>query len=331
MQMLDLRIMLHQQVHVYIRGQLAACSGKNALYMDTPRSSHRDYCGFKYSQMATPTVTNITPRSASNNETVTISGTGFSETASENYVVFGDVDCSVVSSTPTAIECVLGRGFAGFKGLYLHVLYSGVAETGAFGITFNLVLTGISPPQGSQAGGTEVTISGEGFYYELHSSDGTSDSVSATREAVSSYLRVSDATDCPSGWENVVLLGGNPCTLIQSTMTSLTVITPPETAGGLSPSHDLEVTVSCPDHLNISLSTTMQDAYTYNSALTPTVATITPTAGTIQGGQEVNITGSGFSTSSEENQVLVSSIQEKMRQFCRVLQLGCYLNTMNSL
>lgn len=286
---------------MHIRGQLAACSGNNGLYEDVSHSSHRDYCGFKYGQMATPTVTSVNPIQASSGEIITISGTGFS-IASENHVVFGSVACTVVSSTRISIECMLGSSFAWFKGLYLHVLYSGEAETSGFGINYDLTLNSINPRQGSQMGGTQATITGSGFYHAPFSSSNES-CLSSACGVVWNYF--SGSSVCPRGWKNEVLIGGSPCVVIDSTNTTLTIITPAEPNTNSS-DYDLEVLVVCPDNRNLSSSATLPTAYTYDSALTPALFNVTPTSGTVQGGQIVTISGESFSLSSAENQVFVS-------------------------
>lgn len=285
------------QVHLRIRGQLAACSGKNELYEDVPRSSYRDYCGFKYGDAATPTVAGVNPGQVSGDATITISGAGFSEVVSENIVLFGEMECAVLSSSTTSIECRLGtqNGFAGFKGLYVHVLYSGVAESNGMGIVYELVLTSVSPCRGSQTGGTDITIMGSGFYHESGSSEGLT---------LPSYIGDIAAT-CASGWRNQVFIGGRPCTVVQSDRDTLTVKTPAEGAGSVSP-HDLEVLVQCPDSTNNPASAVLPDAFTYDPVFTPSVFAITPSVGAIQGGQIVTINGEGFSSNSLENQVSVS-------------------------
>lgn len=294
------------KVHVRIRGQLAACSGKNDLYVDIPRLSHGDYCGFKYGQAATPTVTGVAPNQASTNTSITLSGTGFSEIPSENYVVFGSVECEVLSSTATRIQCRLGSGFAGFKGLYLHVLYSGVAETNASGLTYGLVLNTITPSQGSQTGGTEVTITGSGFYHEASNSMGSRSSQSSPSEMTSSYLH--RVAGCPSGWRNQVTLGGSRCTVIHSESMSLVVRTPAEIVGRGSSLYDLEVSVLCPDDVSIPSTALLPSVFTYDPTYTPSVSTVSPSYGVTQGGQEVTISGDGFSTNTQENEVLVSVV-----------------------
>lgn len=281
--------MLVPQVHVRIRGQLAACSGNHKLYEDIPLSSYTDYCGFKYGEATTPTVTSITPTRASSYDTVTLSGRGFSGVFSENLVQFGDVDCTVTSSTSTVIECTLqGDSFGGFKPLHLHVLFSGMAETSLLGITLVLSVSGISPSEGSGAGGTLVTITGSGFYH--------APSIDTTLPANSK---------CVSGWRNEVLIGDDPCVVVNSTAISLVVLTPKESVPNYS-TYDLMVSVVCADNLTLGSSDVLSSAYSYNLTLTPSVLSISPASGGIQGGETVTISGSGFSLSTTQNQVFVS-------------------------
>lgn len=300
----------HFQVHVHIRGQLAACSGNSDLYKNIPRSSYRDTCGFKYGPLATPNVTSVHPQQASAGDTITVIGSSFSNIATENSVLFGGVECRVTSCTTSSIECILGQHFAGFKPLYLHVLYSGVAETNDIGIEYDLTLNNIAPSRGSQGGSTEILITGTGFYH--------------TRNESMSEMPLSfgdDATPpCGSGWRNQVRIGGNPCVLVQSTSATLTVMTPANT--GISLTYDLEVSVFCADNPNNSLSVVLPDAYTYDAALTPSVTSVTPTSGSLQGGTIVTITGVEFSPSVDNNQILVSaSGQIEIKFYCSVVHV----------
>ncbi len=293
------------QVHVRIRDQLAACGGKNDLYADVSRENLRDYCGFKYGPQATPVVTSILPNRASNGETITISGDGFSTVTSENYVLLGDIDCAVTSSTTNMIECTLSAGYAGLKELYLHVMYSGVAETNGMSITYALSLDSIHPSEGSQEGRTEVTIVGSGFYYSQEESNIETVMRSTIEEVLSIFI--SNITECPSGWINQVLIGGNPCDVVNSTGTILNIITPATTSS--MPINDLEFIVVCPDDPNhLRWSAVLPNAYTYSSALTPSILNLLPTSGSILGGLTVTITGTGFSTSIAENIVLVRKV-----------------------
>lgn len=293
---------LSLQLHLRVRGQLAACGGKNEVYENVPSSDYRDYCGFKYGLQATPRVTSISPPRVSSGDTITIRGSGFSAVSSENHVSFDGIQCSVSSSADSVIECVLGTGFAGYKSLYLHVMYSGVANTESAGVEFEVVVDGISPSMGSEAGGTEAVVTGSGFYYHQEDDGRAVSSSPSLLEEVSSHFR--DAPECSSGWINQVLIGGNLCTVVNSTNASLTVKTPEDT--GNNSVYDIEVRVLCRDSPNNVSRSLLRGAFRYEASSTPHVLSVSPTSGPIQGGETVTINGTSFSNSILENQVLVS-------------------------
>ncbi len=115
-----------------------------------------------------PKITDVTPLLVSWDTLVVITGTGFSTTSCENTVTIGGVACSVTSSSATSISCTLGKN----SGLKADTLYNievtvdniGYAvPTGSFPMQFQPVIVSISPQVGSTAGGSLVTISGDGF------------------------------------------------------------------------------------------------------------------------------------------------------------------------
>ena len=287
-----------------IRGQLSACSGGNALYENIHRSQYLDYCSFKYGPAATPTVTSMTPQTASGGDSVTISGTGFSVEPSENYVIFDDVECEVTASTESSLSCTLGSSFASSKLLHIHVLYSGVAQTNGIVLNYELALTSVNPARGSQGGGTEITITGGGFYFS-NAERGGGSPPSLQSEAAASFTA---ASSCSGGWRNQVLLGGNPCTIVNSSSSSLRVVTPAEST--LTPAmKDIQVSVVCQDEPSRSSNTgTLSSAFTYDDTITPTITGLVPASGSITGGQDITISGTGFGAAVEDNMVMVGPI-----------------------
>ena len=123
------------------------------------------------------TVTGITPTSGSDagGLLVTITGTGFSDAAADVAVQLSGADCAVVSTNATAITCLTGRSLAKAQATPGGAGSSEVAvQPSAFaplrtaaGLTFQYisapVVTGVSPPRGSTAGGTDVVITGSRF------------------------------------------------------------------------------------------------------------------------------------------------------------------------
>ena len=290
------------QVHVRIRNQLAACGGGHGLAEEVASDQYDDVCMFSYSPVATPVVQSINATSAKSGDLIEIRGLGFTQQLNKIFVRFGDTNCLVTFSTREVIQCTLSKCFAGPKPLHLHVSSTGVANTSGIVLDCSLEIDSLLPNQGSTAGGTLVTISGHGFY---DSTDGVSvdaDDVFQQQVALS-VDATPNAEDCHGQWQNVVTLGGTVCEVIQATATSLTVLTPAEMNN--ESTHDLTVTVLCPDRPEASSSQTFAGGYTFSSALTPNLTGIQPTEGRTQGGDSITIYGSGFSHVTEENTVKV--------------------------
>lgn len=111
-----------------------------------------------------PVVRRVAPRTgpAAGGTTVTITGTGF---AGVTDVRFGSADAASFTVTSTrSITAVSPTGAAGTVDVTVTTP-NGTSATGA-GDRFTLgppTVTGISPPSGTRAGGTSVTITGTGF------------------------------------------------------------------------------------------------------------------------------------------------------------------------
>ncbi|XP_041477742.1 fibrocystin-L-like isoform X1 [Lytechinus variegatus] len=140
------------QVQVTAKKLVAACTGD---------------CSFEYSSDATPTLLSITPPegSSADGTAISITGSMFSITPSENSVTINGVECAVWASTDTSITCDVGESPAGEYEVRVQVLGLGYAEYENGPVTFNYTfdLTSVSPSRGSTAGGTVVTIDGHGF------------------------------------------------------------------------------------------------------------------------------------------------------------------------
>ena len=96
---------------------------------------------------------------------LTITGTGFPDTISEIEVMVGKNTCRVQSTTATEITCTLPRNPPGEEKVVVETQMNGRASYNGSETKYTYVLTvsGVSPQSGSLNGGTEVTITGEGF------------------------------------------------------------------------------------------------------------------------------------------------------------------------
>jgi hypothetical protein len=68
--------------------------------------SSSDLCNFEWLQSSTPTVTNI---DTTNQQAIVLTGTGFDQTAANNVVLLGTVQCTVTSATSTQLVCSPGN------------------------------------------------------------------------------------------------------------------------------------------------------------------------------------------------------------------------------
>ena len=82
------------QVVVKVNDLVASCIGAE--------------CSYHHLEERTPIVTNISTNSGGAGSAVTVTGTGFSNNASDVTVTIGDVECTVQSSSETEIQFIIG-------------------------------------------------------------------------------------------------------------------------------------------------------------------------------------------------------------------------------
>ena len=144
------------------------------------QSSNSDRFDFTYSECSTPKVSSVTPSQGTSDTIITVHGHGFSNESCHNKVMFSSHECEVISSNDTAITCILSTAEDPIAGEALDVTvkilnrgYAFVRADAGDTVDFELKasVTVVSPSSGSRAGGTLVTITGDGF------SNTTSDNV----------------------------------------------------------------------------------------------------------------------------------------------------------
>ncbi|HEX3355033.1 MAG TPA: IPT/TIG domain-containing protein [Terriglobales bacterium] len=216
--------------------------------------------GFTYTAISNPppTVTAISPNSASTSggTAVTVTGTGFLSGAT--LTLGGTAATNVTVANSTTITAMTPAHSAGTVNV---VVTNSDTQSGSLpqGFTYTSVsnppptVTAISPISGTTAGGTAVTITGTGFL----------------------------AGD-------MVNLGGTLATntaVISST--TMTATTPAHSAGAVS------VVVTNAEEQN----GTLPNGFTYiQPTPAPAIASIAPNSGTSSGGTAVTVTGTGFLT-----------------------------------
>ena len=278
-----------------INNQMAACGGGLEPYEFT--NSYNNPCGFTFNESSTPIVNSISPTKASNGDIITITGEGFGSDVADNFVLFGDIECNVTQVTDTSLTCVIGRGQAGMKKLWLHVLSGSVAKTDGISLEYKVSLLSVDPTSSGTKGGIEVTLMGDGFVgadtEETALTDGS------LRYSYSGYR--SARNNCNS-WKNMVLIDEDECVINSASRTEIRCIVPAGTAGTV----DVSVSVLCDDvNSTEEYNVSAIGLFTYHTGLDPTVASISPSSGSGRGGETVSIIGTNFPSSIDEITVMV--------------------------
>lgn len=286
--------------------------------------------------MPAPTVSSISPSSGplSGGASVTITGTSF--TGATGVTIGGAAATSVTVVSDTSITCTTPAHSAGTASVLVTTPDGTNAANSLYTYVAAPTVTGISPSSGPIAGGTSVTITGTNFTGATGVTIGgtaatsvtvvSSTSITCTTPAHSAgtasilvttpggtntanslytYLAaptvssISPTSGTVNGGTSVTITGtnftsdsvvkfsGTTATITSVTSTSIVCTTP--TGGGAGPA---SVQVTTPGGTNAANS-----LYTY--VLTPpTVASVSPSSGTSDGGTTVTITGTNFSAVS---------------------------------
>ncbi|PWB47957.1 MAG: hypothetical protein C3F12_03155 [Candidatus Methylomirabilota bacterium] len=116
---------------------------------------------------APPTITGIDPSSGPPTRLITISGTAFSPTASQNDVRFNGVSAPVFSATVFSINAAVPATVSPGPAPVTVTVGGRVSNAFSFTVTTPTgpppVITSVTPNKGSVEGGSVVTISGSGF------------------------------------------------------------------------------------------------------------------------------------------------------------------------
>ncbi|KAG7317211.1 hypothetical protein KOW79_019509 [Hemibagrus wyckioides] len=119
-------------------------------------------CSFQYSASLVPIVSSVSPSSISGNQTtVFVSGSGFGSSL-DNLMVYADnIMLEVKEVTDSSLTLLVGPLPAGPHALKVIVMNKGLASGNA--TLTSQALASLQPSSGSLAGGTLLTITGNGF------------------------------------------------------------------------------------------------------------------------------------------------------------------------
>ena len=175
-------------------------------------------------------------------------------------------------------------------------------------LEYTVTVDTVTPGEGSQEGGTEITITGTGFAPTSPHSVEWSHENEIVWDAYQRAL-VANGDGCSGEWRNVVTLGGSECDVISADHMTIKCITPANQNPGATDTYDVTVEVICSDVGSTPASGVATGGFTYSDILTPEVTGVTPDQGSIHGGESITIDGTGFSEESSVKVWIVDDIE----------------------
>ncbi|XP_071792804.1 fibrocystin-L-like isoform X2 [Asterias amurensis] len=236
-----------------------------------PSSCSGGQCTFEYSDDVTPKAFSSSPSigSAFLNTVLTLTGSGFSANSGENNVTLNDAVCEVTSFSETSISCSVGESVAGVFDVLVEVDGRGYAEypNGSLTFQYEMGVTDISPTVGSEAGGTEVDITGYGFSEDISNVN--------------------------------VTVGSLPCLIKESSYDLIKCVISLDTQVSSRRRrrsiHTVDLVIVVNDY-----SITKEDFFSFDTSLTPAITAISQDVSSVRGGDLLVISGHGFGVSGAE-------------------------------
>ncbi|XP_066284016.1 fibrocystin-L-like [Branchiostoma lanceolatum] len=254
---------------------------------DVPSTCHYGNCTFHYTTVSMATVTAVSPSSGSAGQAIEITGSRFPNNLGNINVTVGDVTCDVISITTTNVKCIVGLMTSG--GVHRVVVYvhpHGYALNTQGPVTFTYDVN-ITRVQPTKGSTAGGTL------LTLH---GTG---------------INNAT---------VRIGNEHCTSISVSNPEPTKIqcrTPAlmDNAGALA-----NVTVEV-----CGVSAMLEDAFTYDPAITPVISGTMPANVSLSGGDILQLEGSLFGSNDSLITVTVGSSTCEIMELVTDNNISCIL------
>ena len=215
-------------------------------------------CSFTHDASLTPSLDSV----SGSDGVLTINGAGFTTDVTDFVVKVGDLDCAVTAATESSITCNLEAGSAGIYDVTVVVKSLGVAtQPGAGQLTHEVTMQifANSPSQGSMGGGTTVTVNGTGFPATL------------------------------AGWTGgSVSIAGSECKIISTSHGEFQCITSAVVSGSRRRRSVSEISIT------LGSQSVTGGSFEYDSSLTPSVSSVSPTSSSPLGGDTLTVEGSAF-------------------------------------
>ncbi|KAG7173087.1 Fibrocystin-L-like 2 [Homarus americanus] len=216
---------------------------------------------FTYDDTKTPGLTSITPSTGvTPGTTLTLEGANLQPSGTTPEVLVDGTSCTVITASLTAVTCTTPDLVGGSHGVIVRD--STYGDSNEVTVSYVFSATSVTPSTGS-FGGSEVTVTGEGFD--------------------------------PSGGSRVTFCG-ELCDPVNFNSSTTLVCVAPAIVDDGSGTKTCDIVVTNPD----GSTNTLTNSFTYDASLTPVVTAISPVRGGTAGGTLLTITGTGFAASGNK-------------------------------
>ena len=236
-------------------------------------SCEADSCTFDFDSNINPSMDSVSSQFKDNFIHLTIFGSGFTSNVEDYSVNVGDRTCVVHTATSVSITCQLENGPAGALQIELFVK-SRAKATGSLSYTLDLLVDSLTPETGGTGGGTKLTIKGAGFPNDKN------------------------------GWgeDGGVYIGGEKCTIKESSYTHIICLSPPELKEARKKRDLAELSV------RLNGNTVSGGNFKYDLSLSPTVSKLSPLNPKVKGGEILTISGDALGYKGISSKVKIGTM-----------------------
>eukprot|EP00760_Papus_ankaliazontas_P016101 PhM_4_TR16759/c0_g1_i2/m.26587 len=232
-------------------------------------------CDFQYAAAETPVIRSSTPATATQGTVLTISGERLPTTCALLVVTTGSETCTVQSCSATEVKCAVSSdAAAGTQPVRVSVVGTGAAE-GTLEVTVEVRVTGMTPSQGSVAGGSTLTITGSGFNAAAN--------------------------------KTTVTVGGQTCSISKITGSNIECLASASTNLTGNTTSDVKIHVSSDESAMLSSAFGFSSRYVRPGITSnPPADAVTPVSASSAGGAVLTITGASLTGTYKKSDVRVS-------------------------
>ncbi|KAK3587658.1 hypothetical protein CHS0354_042441 [Potamilus streckersoni] len=134
----------------------------NSQHLTAECQTTTNICQYTYATDQTPVLSSVSPTNMTGPTTLTITGSKLGNDPADVVVTIGGEPCIVITVAEASLTCSFTSAPVGVNSVIVRVSDMGKAS-GSLQVQSSVVMSSITPSQGSIYGGTVLTISGNGF------------------------------------------------------------------------------------------------------------------------------------------------------------------------